>query len=76
MAAIVASDLFYARQQMALSLGWHIVLACMGIGFPVVVLIAERRHLRTGDPVYRELARHWSKILGGSSPWGRCRARS
>jgi cytochrome d ubiquinol oxidase subunit I len=64
MAATVASDLFYARQQMALSLGWHIVLACMGIGFPVVVLIAERAHLRTGDPVYRELARHWSKILG------------
>jgi cytochrome d ubiquinol oxidase subunit I len=60
----LASDLFYARQQMALSLGWHIVLACMGIGFPVVVLVAERRHLRTGDPVYRELARHWSKILG------------
>jgi cytochrome d ubiquinol oxidase subunit I len=64
MAATVASDLFYARQQMALSLGWHIVLACMGIGFPVVVLIAERRYLRTGDPVDRELARHWSKILG------------
>jgi cytochrome bd ubiquinol oxidase subunit I len=63
-AATVASELFYARQQMALSLGWHIVLACMGIGFPVVVLIAERRHLRTGDPVYRELAKHWSKILG------------
>jgi cytochrome d ubiquinol oxidase subunit I len=60
----VASELFYARQQMALSLGWHIVIACMGIGFPVIVLIAERRHLRTGDPVYGELARHWSKVLG------------
>jgi len=34
MAAMVASDLFDARQQMALSLGWHIVLACTGIGFP------------------------------------------
>ena len=64
MHAGVASELFYARQQMALSLGWHIVLACMGIGFPVVVLVTERRHLRTGDPVARELARHWSKILG------------
>lgn len=56
-------DLMAARQQMALSLGWHIVIACLGIGFPVLVLIAERRGIRTGDIAYQDLARRWAKSL-------------
>ncbi|MGH9284516.1 MAG: cytochrome ubiquinol oxidase subunit I [Acidimicrobiales bacterium] len=58
------TDLFAARQQMALSLGWHIVVACFGVGFPAVMLLAEWRGQRTGDPVYRALARRWSSALG------------
>lgn len=58
------ADLFAARQQMALSLGWHIVIACFGVGFPVLVLIAEWRWIRTGDEVYRLLAHRWAKALG------------
>lgn len=27
-------DLVAARMQMAMSLGWHIVVACLGVGFP------------------------------------------
>jgi cytochrome d ubiquinol oxidase subunit I len=57
-------DLFAARQQMALSLGWHIVIACLGIGFPVIILVAEWRGLRTGDVIYRDLARRWARMLG------------
>lgn len=57
------ADLFAARQQMALSLGWHIVIACFGVGFPVLVLIAEWRWIRTGDEVYRLLAHRWAKAL-------------
>jgi cytochrome d ubiquinol oxidase subunit I len=56
-------DLLAARQQMALSLGWHIVIACFGVGFPVLVLLAEWRWLRTGDESYRLLARRWSAAL-------------
>ncbi len=55
--------LFQARQLQALSLGWHIVIVCFGVAFPVVVLIAEGLWLRTGDPLYRELARRWSKAM-------------
>lgn len=62
-AAVDQPDLFSARSQMALSLGWHIVLACFGIGFPLIILIAEYRGLKTSDPVYRELARRWAKVL-------------
>ena len=57
-------DLVAARSQMALSLGWHIVLACFGVGFPLIVLLAEWRFFRTGDAVYSALARAWTKSLG------------
>jgi len=57
-------DLLAARSQMALSLGWHIVLACFGVGFPLIVLLAEWRFLRTGDAVYSALARAWTRSLG------------
>jgi len=63
MLAANAADLFAARQQMALSLGWHIVIACFGVGFPLLVLIAEWRWLRTGDEAARLLAERWSKAL-------------
>jgi cytochrome bd ubiquinol oxidase subunit I len=58
------ADLFAARSQMALSLGWHIVVACLGVGFPALVMLAEWRGIRTGDPAYRLLARRWARALG------------
>jgi cytochrome d ubiquinol oxidase subunit I len=57
-------DLVAAREQMALSLGWHIVLACFGVGMPALTLFAEWRGHRTGDPHYRLLARRWAKAMG------------
>jgi cytochrome d ubiquinol oxidase subunit I len=55
--------LFEARQMQALSLAVHIPLVCFGIAFPALVLFAEWRYLRTGDALYRTLARRWSKIM-------------
>ncbi len=55
------SDLLAARAQMAISLAFHIVFAIAGIGMPVLMVLAERRWQATGDPVYLELARRWSK---------------
>jgi cytochrome d ubiquinol oxidase subunit I len=55
--------LLEARQMQALSLGVHIPLVCFGIAFPVMVLFAEWLHLRTGDPVYKTLAKRWSKVM-------------
>jgi cytochrome d ubiquinol oxidase subunit I len=49
---------------MALSLGWHIVIACLGVGMPAVTLLAEWRGMRTGDPVYRRLAHAWARAMG------------
>ncbi|MGH3786570.1 MAG: cytochrome ubiquinol oxidase subunit I [Pseudonocardiaceae bacterium] len=64
LAAATAADLAAARMQMALSLGWHIVVACLGVGMPAITLIAEWRGHRTGDPAYRLLARRWARAMG------------
>jgi cytochrome d ubiquinol oxidase subunit I len=62
--ASTAADFMAARTQMALTLGFHIVLASIGIGLPALTLLAEWRGHRTGDPVYRDLARRWAKATG------------
>jgi len=55
------SDLLAARTQMALSLGFHIVFAEIGIAMPVLTVLAEWRWHRTGDRVYLDLAKRWAK---------------
>ena len=60
-AAATATDFLIARNQMALSLGWHIVLACFGVAFPLLIWVAHRRGLR-GDDDALVLARRWSKV--------------
>jgi cytochrome d ubiquinol oxidase subunit I len=52
-----------ARQMQALSFAVHIPLVAFGIAFPSMVLLAEWRYLRTGDPLYRTLAQRWSKVM-------------
>jgi len=54
-------DLLAARSQMAISLGFHIVFTCIGMTMPWLMALAEWRYLRSGEPVYRELAQAWSK---------------
>jgi cytochrome bd ubiquinol oxidase subunit I len=53
-----------ARSQMGFSLGWHIIVACLGVGMPGLVLFVEWRGQRTADPSYQLLARRWAKALG------------
>jgi cytochrome d ubiquinol oxidase subunit I len=52
-----------ARQMQALSFAVHIPLVCFGVAFPAMVLLAEWLHLRTGDDLYRTLARRWTRIM-------------
>ena len=63
LAAVDQEYLLEARQMQALSFAVHIVLVCFGIAFPTLVLLVEWMHLRTGDPVYRQLAKRWSKAM-------------
>ena len=56
------AGLLPARQQMALSLGWHIVLACFGVAFPAMIFVMHLRGIRREDPVALGLARRWAKV--------------
>ncbi len=55
--------LLEARQMQALSFAVHIPLVCFGVAFPVMVLFVEWLYLRTGDELYRVLAKRWTKIM-------------
>src|SRR4030095_11722224 len=58
----LAAELTQARSQMAFTLGFHIVLACLGVGFPAIMLVANYIGLRRNDPVALGLAERWSKV--------------
>src|SRR6266581_2645112 len=62
-APVQQSYLLQARQMQALSFAVHIPLVCFGSAFPALVLFVEWRYLRTGEEVYRTLARRWTKVL-------------
>ena len=55
------NDLLAARMQMAVSLGFHIVFACIGMTMPVLMAYAEWKWLRTKQQVYLDLTKAWSK---------------
>jgi cytochrome d ubiquinol oxidase subunit I len=49
---------------MATTLGFHIILACLGIALPSIVLLAEFIGLRRRDETALRLARRWSQAMG------------
>ncbi len=59
----VPPELLAARSQMAFTLGFHIVLACLGVALPTIVLIANAIGLRRRDPTALLLARRWSTVM-------------
>lgn len=65
LAAVAAEEpagLLPARDQMALSLGWHIILACFGVAFPAMIFAMHLRGIRRDDPVALGLAQRWAKV--------------
>jgi cytochrome d ubiquinol oxidase subunit I len=61
--AASASNLLAAREQMAFTLGFHIVLSCLGVALPATILIANYIGLKRDDKDAIELARRWSKAM-------------
>ncbi len=55
--------LLQARQMQALSFAVHIPLVCFGIAFPAIILFVEWLYLRSGDELYRSLARRWTRVM-------------
>jgi cytochrome d ubiquinol oxidase subunit I len=49
---------------MGISLGFHIIYSTIGVGLPLMLMIAEWLSLRTGDELYHRLARRWIRPAG------------
>jgi cytochrome d ubiquinol oxidase subunit I len=54
-------NFFFARSQMAMSLAFHILFAALGIGMPLLMVLAEGMYLRTRQAVYLELCKRWAR---------------
>jgi cytochrome d ubiquinol oxidase subunit I len=61
--AASASNLLAARELMAFTLAFHIVLSCLGVALPATILLANYLGLKRGDDDAMELARRWSKAM-------------
>ncbi|MGV3600900.1 MAG: cytochrome ubiquinol oxidase subunit I [Dyadobacter fermentans] len=55
------NDFIAARSQMALSLGFHIIFSCIGMVMPFFMAVAHYYYLKTGQPVYKNVTKAWSK---------------
>jgi cytochrome d ubiquinol oxidase subunit I len=58
---LATEELMAARYQMALSLGYHIILSCFGVAFPAMIYVLHRRGLRHDDAEALALAKKWGK---------------
>lgn len=56
------AGLLPARQQMAFTLGWHIILASFGVAFPAMILVAHWRGVMRNDATALVLAQRWAKV--------------
>jgi len=54
-------DFIAARSQMAMSLGFHIIFACVGMVMPFFMAISHFIYLKTGSSIYKGLTKAWSK---------------
>ncbi|WP_222264183.1 cytochrome ubiquinol oxidase subunit I [Modestobacter marinus] len=59
-----SSQVLPARQMMAFTLGFHIILVPFGVAFTAIMLIANYRGIRHGDETALQLARRWSLVAG------------
>ncbi|GIH98180.1 cytochrome ubiquinol oxidase subunit I [Planobispora takensis] len=64
MSLVEPAQLLPARQQMAFTLMFHIILVPLGVALPTMMLIANYKGLRHCDSVALTLARRWSHVAG------------
>ena len=64
-------DLFAARSQMALSLGFHIIFACIGMVMPFFMATSHYKYLKTNNPLYKDLTKAWRTDFRNAVFFGR-----
>jgi cytochrome d ubiquinol oxidase subunit I len=55
------NDLIAARSTMALSLGFHIIFACIGMTMPFLMVASHWLYLKKNDEIYLRLTKAWSR---------------
>ncbi|MBO8163450.1 MAG: cytochrome ubiquinol oxidase subunit I [Brevibacillus sp.] len=67
-------DLLLARSLFGTTMAFHIIFATLGVGLPLMILIAELLFQRTKDRDYALMAKRWTKgqaiLLGVGIPTG------
>ena len=61
--AVSEANLYAARYQMAIGLGFHIILASFGVALPFITFVAHRRGFVSRDADALRLAKRWSKAM-------------
>ena len=51
----------YARLQMAFTLGFHIIFACIGMVMPFFMVVSHKKWLNTRKDIYLKLTKAWQK---------------
>jgi len=63
-----------ARSMFGMTMGVHIIFATLGVGIPLMILLAELLYQRTKDKDYELMAKRWTKgaaiLLGVAIPTG------
>ena len=52
-----------ARIQFALTVGFHYIFPVLTIGMAWIIVWMLTRHLKTGEPIYRRMARFWIRVF-------------
>lgn len=60
---LIMDVLFLSRLQFAFTIGFHYIFPPLSIGLSVILVIMEALWLRTGQAVYHQMARFWTKIF-------------
>ncbi|AYB38947.1 cytochrome ubiquinol oxidase subunit I [Brevibacillus laterosporus] len=67
-------QILIARSTFGMTMGFHIIFASLGVGLPLMILIAELLYQRTKDTDYSLMAKRWTKgqaiLLGIAIPSG------
>ncbi|MGD6834907.1 cytochrome ubiquinol oxidase subunit I [Sutcliffiella halmapala] len=67
-------DVVIARSLFGTTMGFHIIFATLGVGIPLMILIAELMYQKTKNREYAVMAKRWTKakavLLGVAIPTG------
>lgn len=56
-------ELFLARWQFALTSTYHFLLVPLTLGLSILVAVMETQYVRTGNELYKKMAKFWGKLF-------------